>query len=181
MYEQLIERYVNRFFDETVHVIPTYIDSGYSGPRLSPLPEGVVFGDNIIITGEASIRSVTPMRTTGKTSYLVDLATHLQADTIIDGQPNAELNYKKLSGDHIEFIETKTGATLRTEAQGRTITDQWLKGVIKDKPEADNIIVCFRDEVSFEARNIEMLEYYIKLIEIYGVQKVTPIKFVKEL
>lgn len=179
MYNALVERYVARFFEQTVHVIPTYIDGGYNGPNLSPLPKGVVFGDNIIITGESSIRDVTPMRTTGKTGYLVDIATHLQLDTLIDGKPNQEMNDKKLSGDHVAFIEAKTGATLRTEAQGRTIKDEWLRAVLEEKPEADNIIACFRDEDDFEARNIEILEYYIRLIEIYGVQKVTVIRLVK--
>lgn len=179
MYEILVERYVHRFFHETVHRIPTYIDGGYSGPNLAPLPRNVVFGQDIIITGESSIRNEEQLLTTGKSSYIVDLATRLGADTIIDGHPNIEKNDKKISGDHQAYIQEKSGATIRTEAQGLTISDLWMRYVISEKPMASNILFCMREKEEFEGRYIELIEYYIKLIEIYGVEKITPIIFEK--
>lgn len=179
MYQVLLNRYVIRFFEETVKDIPQYIDGGYNGPNLSPLPEGVVFGDNIIVTGIASVRNETPMRTTGKSSFIVDLATRLSADTIVDYRPRDSENYKKISGENSAYIQEKSGAVIRDAPQGKTITDINLYLTVRDKPPADNVIFCIRNEQLYESDEIDIMEYYIKLIEIYGVHKVTVIRLVK--
>ena len=167
MYQVLIDNMISRWFDNHVKNIHLSPGSGYEGDSVTNIPDGIDFGNDIIVTGQKSGDPLVSF--VGKTSLVADLAKHLKARTLIDKGEDEQLTKNK------DFVEEKTGAKVSDEPLGVTIYDLPLEYTIDNKLSADTVVYCFKDADLNQNRTIQVVDDYIRLIEVYGFGKVVPV------
>ncbi len=170
----IIDYLIEEFFGRHVQTIELKAEGGYAGDEIAQIDLKYLErlyaagGDSFtIVTGEGSSRDTG--YNVGKSSFVVDLACTVNANTLMEKDTAQTLVKNK------EFIESKTGALVSDTPVGITIADYDMKLAETEAPDADVVFYCFKDGDLFDARKIEIIVNYMRMVSIYGTHKVFPL------